>query len=196
MAPADEAELVHMVATAAAYDDGPIAFRYPRGNGLGVRLPRHGERLPIGVGRIVREGSQVAILSLGSRLAACRSAAEDLATEGVSVTVADARFAKPLDIDLLERLATTHECLLTVEEGSIGGFGSHVMNTLANVGHLAAGLRVRSLTLPDRFIEQDTPDAMLAEAGLDAHGIAAGVRALVCQRSGAHPAELRSNPEG
>ncbi len=179
MAPADEAELVHMVATAAAYDDGPIAFRYPRGNGVGVELPERGIPLPIGVGRVVRSGTQVALLSLGSRLAACESAAERLEEEGLSTTVADARFAKPLDIDLLARLATTHECLVTVEEGSVGGFGSHVMHALAEGGYLGNGLRVRSLVLPDRFIEQAAPEAMIADAGLDADGIVAGVRALL-----------------
>jgi 1-deoxy-D-xylulose-5-phosphate synthase len=152
--------------------------------------------LPIGVGRIVREGTQVALLSLGSRLAACRAAAQELAEEGISVSVADARFAKPLDIDLLERLATTHECLLTVEEGSIGGFGSHVMNALAEGGHLAAGLRVRSLTLPDRFIEQDTPDAMLTEAGLDAEGITGAVRAMLGRPTVVRAGELGPNPKG
>ena len=179
MAPSDEAELMHMVATAAAYDDGPIALRYPRGNGIGVALPERGTPLPIGVGRVVREGTQVALLALGTRLGPCLVAAERLESEGLSTTVADARFVKPLDQNLLMRLAAEHECLITVEEGAIGGFGSHVLHALAEAGALGDGLRVRSMTLPDRFIEQHTPEQMLAIAGLDADGIVATVRATL-----------------
>jgi 1-deoxy-D-xylulose-5-phosphate synthase len=176
MAPADEVELMHMVATAAAYDEGPIALRYPRGNGVGRDLPGRGTPLQIGRGRVVREGTRVALLALGTRVGACLAAAERLDAEGISTTVADARFVKPLDHDLLMRLAAEHECLVTVEEGAIGGFGSHVFHALAEAGGLSNGLRVRSLVLPDRFIEQDTPDRMLTLAGLDADGIVAAVR--------------------
>ena len=179
MAPSDEAELVDMVATAAAYDDGPIALRYPRGNGVGVDLPHRGTPLPIGLGRVVREGTRVALLALGTRLGACLAAAERLEADGLSTTVADARFVKPLDHDLLMRLATEHECLITVEEGAVGGFGSHVLHALAEAGVLGNGVRVRSMTLPDRFIEQHTPEQMLAIAGLDADGIVATVRATL-----------------
>ena len=179
MAPSDEAELVDMVATAAAYDDGPIALRYPRGNGVGVDLPHRGTPLPIGLGRVVREGTRVALLALGTRLGACLAAAERLEADGLSTTVADARFVKPLDHDLLMRLATEHECLITVEEGAVGGFGSHVLHALAEAGALGNGVRVRSMTLPDRFIEQHTPEQMLAIAGLDADGIVATVRATL-----------------
>jgi 1-deoxy-D-xylulose-5-phosphate synthase len=176
MAPADEVELMHMVATAAAYDDGPIALRYPRGNGVGRDLPARGTPLQIGRGRVVREGTRVALLALGTRVGACLAAAERLDAEGISTTVADARFVKPLDHDLLMRLVAEHECIVTVEEGAIGGFGSHVFHALAEAGALSNGLRVRSLTLPDRFIEQDTPDRMLTLAGLDIEGIVAAVR--------------------
>jgi 1-deoxy-D-xylulose-5-phosphate synthase len=179
MSPADEVELMHMVATAAAYDDGPIAVRYPRGNGIGRDLPERGTPLQIGRGRIVREGTQVALLALGTRVGACLAAAERLEADGISTTVADARFAKPLDHELLMRLAVEHECLVTVEEGSVGGFGSHVLHSLAEAGMLGTRLRVRSLTLPDLFIEQDTPDRMLAQVGLDADGIVEAVRATL-----------------
>ena len=179
MAPADELELMHMVATAAAHDDGPIALRYPRGNGVGRDLPERGTPLAIGRGRVVREGTQVALLALGTRVGPCLAAAERLDAEGISTTVADARFVKPLDHELLTRLAAEHECLITVEEGAIGGFGSHVLRALAEGGCLSNGLRVHSLTLPDRFIEQDTPDRMLTIAGLDADGIVATVRATL-----------------
>ena len=184
MAPADEAELVHMVATAAAYDDGPIAFRYPRGEGVGTEMPAEGVPLPIGRGRIVREGSTIAILSLGSRLAAATEAAEDLGARGLSTTVADARFAKPLDREMILDLARSHEVLITVEEGADGGFGSHVLTLLAREGMLESGLKVRPLTMPDRFVDQDKPERMVADAGLDAAGIVAtalkalGVEAL------------------
>lgn len=171
MAAADEAELTHMVATAAAYDEGPIAFRYPRGEGVGVELPQQGVPLEIGKGRIVKEGTQVALLSLGTRLAECLAAAELLGQRGLSTTVADARFAKPLDEALILRLAREHEVLVTVEEGSVGGFGSHVLHLLAREGLLDGGLKVRSLTLPDIFQEHGKPEAMYAEAGLDAAGI-------------------------
>jgi 1-deoxy-D-xylulose-5-phosphate synthase len=175
MAAADEAELVHMVATAAAYDDGPIAFRYPRGEGVGVEMPEVGTRLEIGRGRIVQEGSKVALLSLGTRLQECRLAADQLAAQGVSTTVADARFAKPLDEDLILRLAREHEVLVTVEEGSAGGFGAHVLHLLANKGALDRGLMVRTLVLPDVFIDQDKPERMYAQAGLDMAGITSAV---------------------
>ncbi|SFD01071.1 1-deoxy-D-xylulose-5-phosphate synthase [Bosea sp. CRIB-10] len=171
MAAADEAELTHMVATAAAYDDGPIAFRYPRGEGVGVEMPQHGVPLEIGKGRIVRQGTQIALLSLGTRLAECLSAAEQLGQRGLSTTVADARFAKPLDEELILRLAREHEVLVTVEEGSVGGFGSHVLQLLAREGVLDRGLKIRSLVLPDIFQDHNKPEAMYAEAGLDAAGI-------------------------
>jgi len=173
MAAADEAELVHMVATAAAIDDGPSAVRYPRGEGMGVPMPAEGKPLEIGKGRVVREGTKVALLSFGARLAECLKAADELAALGLSTTVADARFAKPLDIDLLLRLAREHELLLTIEEGAIGGFAAHVLQALADHGVLDRGLKVRSMVLPDRFIDQDSPAAMYAQAGLDAKGIVA-----------------------
>jgi 1-deoxy-D-xylulose-5-phosphate synthase len=173
MAAADEAELVHMVSTAVAIDDRPSALRYPRGEGLGVPLPAEGKPLEIGKGRIMREGSKVALFSFGARLGECLKAADELATYGLSTTVADARFAKPLDVDLLLRLAREHEVLLTIEEGSIGGFGSFVMQALAEHGLLDRGLKVRSMTLPDIFIDQDSPNAMYAKAGLDAKAIVA-----------------------
>jgi 1-deoxy-D-xylulose-5-phosphate synthase len=178
MAPGDEAELVHMVATAAAYEKGPSAIRYPRGEGLGVALPERGEPLPIGVGRVLREGSRVALLSLGSRLAECLAAADELNARGISTTVADARFAKPLDTALIRQLAKRHEVLITVEEGSSGGFGSAVLSFLAENGLLDTGLKARSLTLPDEFYEHDKPEKLYARAGLDAAGITA--KALSC----------------
>ena len=171
MCPADEAELVHMVATAAAYDDGPSAVRYPRGNGCGVSLPEQPEILPIGKGRVLRTGDDIALLSIGTRLAACLDAAEKLAADGVQITVADARFAKPLDTGLLAELAQNHKYLLIVEEGSPGGFAAHAINYLANHGHLDDGCRVRSVTLPDMFIDHDSQEGQLADAGLDAAGI-------------------------
>ena len=173
MAAADEAELVHMVSTAAAIDDRPSALRYPRGEGMGVPLPAEGKPLEIGKGRIVREGSKVALFSFGARLAECLKAADELATYGLSTTVADARFAKPLDVDLLLRLAREHEVLLTIEEGSIGGFGGFVMQALAEHGVLDRGLKIRSMVLPDIFIDQDSPNAMYAKACLDAKAIVA-----------------------
>ncbi|MCO5160062.1 MAG: 1-deoxy-D-xylulose-5-phosphate synthase [Mesorhizobium sp.] len=171
MAAADEAELRHMVRTAAEYDDGPISFRYPRGNGVGVEMPARGSFLEIGKGRIVREGTKVALLSFGTRLADCILAAEELDAAGLSTTVADARFAKPLDHDLLRRLAREHEVLITVEEGAVGGFGSQVMQFLAMNGLLDNGLKVRPLCLPDEFTDHAKPEKMYADAGLDAAGI-------------------------
>ena len=173
MAAADEAELMHMVATCAAYDGGPIALRYPRGEGAGVALPERGEPLSIGKGRILREGSRIAILTLGARLAEGLKAAEELAARGLSTTVADARFAKPLDRDLILRLAAEHELLITVEEGARGGFGAHVLTLLSDEGALDNGLKVRTMTLPDVFQDQDKPERMYAAAGLDAKGIVA-----------------------
>ncbi len=173
MAAADEADLVHMVATQVAIDDRPSALRYPRGEGRGVPMPEEGVPLEIGKGRILREGHKVALFSYGARLAECLKAADELAALGLSTTVADARFAKPLDTDLLLRLAREHEVLLTIEEGAIGGFGAHVLQTLAEHGALDAGLKVRCMVLPDIFIDQDTPAAMYAKAGLDARGIVA-----------------------
>ncbi len=171
MAPADEAELVHMVATAAAIDDRPSAFRYPRGEGFGVPLPAEGVPLEIGRGRILREGTAVALLSFGPRAHECLKAADQLGAFGLSTTVADARFAKPLDEDLIRRLARNHEVLVTVEEGSIGGFGSHVLRFLAEGGLLDRGLKVRTIVLPDEFIEHGKPEAMYEHAGLTASGI-------------------------
>jgi 1-deoxy-D-xylulose-5-phosphate synthase len=173
MAAADEAELVHMVATAAAHNSGPIALRYPRGEGVGLEMPERGEILPIGKGRIVKQGSQIAILSLGTRLAEALKAAEDLAARGLSTTVADARFAKPVDRDLVLKLAAEHELLITIEEGSIGGFGSHVLGLLAAEGVLDEGLKIRTMTLPDAFQDHDKPEKMYAQAGLDAKAIVA-----------------------
>jgi len=172
MAAGDEAELVHMVATAAAYDDGPIAFRYPRGEGIGVEMPERGRILDIGKGRIVREGTKLALLSLGAPLIDCLKAAEELEARGISVTVADARFAKPFDTDLVARLVREHEALVTVEHGAEGGFGAMVLHWLARTGRLDRGLPVRTMTLPDAFIEQDSPARMYAEAGLTAQDIA------------------------
>ncbi len=181
MAPSDEAELVHMVATAVAIDDRPSALRYPRGEGRGVALPEEGKPLEIGKGRIVREGTKVAILSYGTRLGECLKAADELAAQGLSTTVADARFAKPLDIDLILRLAREHEVLLTIEEGSIGGFGSFTLQALAEHGVLDRGLKVRSMVLPDLFIDHDSPNAMYAQAGLDAKAIVAKAFAALGQ---------------
>ena len=178
MCPSDEAELTHMVATAAAYDSGPIAVRYPRGNGIGVILPDQDKILPIGKGRVVQTGDNIAILSIGTRLAACLEAAEKMAADGVNITVADARFAKPLDGDLLAALASSHTHILIVEEGSPGGFAAHAINYLANHGHLDHGCRVRSLTLPDVCIDHDSQDGQLASAGLDAPGILASLQSL------------------
>ncbi len=175
MAAADEAELKHMVATAVAIDDRPCAFRYPRGEGTGVELPAEGRPLEIGKGRIVREGSAVALLSLGTRLGECLKAADQLAALGLSATVADARFAKPLDTDLIRRLVRNHEVLITVEEGAVGGFGSFVLQYLAGEGLLDRGVKVRQMVLPDVFIDHDKPEKMYELAGLNAPGIVATV---------------------
>jgi 1-deoxy-D-xylulose-5-phosphate synthase len=184
MAPADEAELMHMVATAAAHDSGPIAFRYPRGEGVGVELPERGQVLSIGVGRVLREGSRVALLSYGTRLAACLAAAEDLSMRGISATVADARFAKPLDVALLRRLAERHEAIITVEEGSRGGFGAMVMAEMSEQGLLDNGLKIRTMTLPDEFLDHAKPDQQMARAGLDAQGIVRKALACLARRGG------------
>jgi 1-deoxy-D-xylulose-5-phosphate synthase len=173
MAAADEADLVHMVATQVAYDDGPSALRYPRGEGIGIDLPEVGVPLEIGRGRIMRHGKQIALLSLGTRLAECMKAADQLAGQGFSTTVADARFAKPLDLALLRDLAASHDVLITVEEGSIGGFGSFVMHALSEEGLLDGALKVRAMVLPDEFMDHDKPDKMYARAGLDAKAIVA-----------------------
>lgn len=171
MAAADEAELKHMVRTAAAYDGGPISFRYPRGEGVGVDMPVRGDVLAIGKGRVLKQGSKVALLSFGTRLADCLGAAEELDAAGLSTTVADARFAKPLDEDLIRQLAAHHEVLITVEEGAVGGFSSQVLHFLAMNGLLERGLKVRPLVLPDSWMEQAKPETMYAKAGLDRAGI-------------------------
>jgi 1-deoxy-D-xylulose-5-phosphate synthase len=171
MAAADEAELVHMVATAAAIDDCPSAVRYPRGEGTGVALPKVGVPLPIGKGRVLRQGTTVALLSLGTRLAETLKAADQLAALGFSATVADARFMKPLDTDLIRQLAQNHKVLVTIEEGSVGGFGSHVLHYLAENGLLDHGLKVRAKVMPDIFVDQDKPETMYQRAGLSASGI-------------------------
>jgi len=173
MAPSDEAELKHMIATAAAIDDRPSAVRYPRGEGTGVELPARGQVLEIGRGRVVREGGTIALLSLGTRLGECLKAADLLAARGLSTTVVDARFAKPLDTDLIRRVAREHEVLITVEEGSMGGFGAMVLHDFAAVGLLDRGLKIRTLALPDRFIDHDAPAKQYDEAGLNASGIIA-----------------------
>ncbi len=175
MAAADEAELKHMVATAVAHTDGPIAFRYPRGEGEGVELPERGEVLELGKGRMIQEGSRVAILSFGTRLGEVMKASEALSARGISPTVADARFAKPLDAALILDLAASHEALITIEEGAIGGFGSHVSHLLAEHGVFDHGLKFRSMVLPDVFIDQSTPEDMYATAGLNAADIEARV---------------------
>jgi 1-deoxy-D-xylulose-5-phosphate synthase len=185
MAAADEAELKHMVATAAAIDDRPSALRYPRGEGTGVDLPLEGRPLEIGKGRVVREGSAVALLSLGTRLQECLKAADQLAAFGLPTTVADARFAKPLDAALVRRLAQNHEVLLTVEEGSVGGFGSFVLQYLAGEGLLDRGLKIRQMVLPDIFIDHDKPEKMYEKAGLDAAGIVATVLATLGRETSA-----------
>jgi 1-deoxy-D-xylulose-5-phosphate synthase len=173
MAAGDEADLVHMVATQVALDDCPSALRYPRGEGVGIERPLEGKPLEIGKGRILREGTSIAILSYGTRLQEAMIAADKLATYGLSVTVADARFAKPLDTDLVNRLAREHEVLITIEEGAIGGFAAQVLQHLAMAGALDKGLKIRPMIMPDRFIDQDTPEKMYEVAGLDAAGIVA-----------------------
>ena len=179
MAAADEAELVHMIRTAVEIDDAPSAVRYPRGEGVGVDMPDEGVALPIGKGRIVREGSRIALLSLGTRLAECLTAAEELDAKGISTTVADARFAKPLDRELILDLAANHEALITIEEGSVGGFGSHVLHLLATEGALDHGLKIRPMVLPDVFIDQDSPAKMYDFAGLSAPSIVATALQMV-----------------
>ncbi len=176
MAAADEAELVHMVHTAALYDDGPIALRYPRGNGTGVALPATPEKLEIGKGRIVREGKKVAILSLGTRLEEALKAADKLEAQGLSTTVADLRFAKPLDQAMIRKLCASHDVVVTVEEGAVGGLGAHVLTLASDDGLLDAGLKIRTLRLPDVFQAHDKPEKQYAEAGLDADGIVATVK--------------------
>jgi len=193
MAAADEAELMHMVATCAAIDDGPSAVRYPRGEGVGVALPERGTVLPIGRGRVLREGTSIALLSLGTRLQECLKAADELEAHGLSTTVADARFMKPLDRDLIARLAREHEVLVTVEEGSIGGFSSHVLHHLASAGLLDHGLKLRPLVLPDRFIDHDTPHNQYDEAGLAAkHIVATALAALGRMAVARHPLSARA----
>ena len=181
MSPSDEAELVHMVATAAAYDGGPIAFRYPRGEGEGVALPERGQVLPIGKGRVLREGKDVAILSLGTRLHSALSAAEHLASRGISCTVADARFAKPLDEELIRRLVRGHRMLLTIEEGAIGGFGSHVLDYIVNNDLIRVGFSVRTLKLPDLFLDHDDPVKQYERAGLNAPDIVRTIEMQLAQ---------------
>ena len=190
MAAADEAELVRMVATAAAIDDGPSAFRFPRGEGVGIEMPENPEPLEIGKGRILREGSTIALLSLGTRLEDSLNAADQLAAQGLPATVADARFAKPLDHDLITKLAREHEVLITIEEGSVGGFGSHVLKFLSDEGLLEGGLKVRTMVLPDIFIDQDKPEAMYAQAGLDADGIVRTVFAALGREQRVETGEL------
>jgi 1-deoxy-D-xylulose-5-phosphate synthase len=172
MAPSDETELMHMVATAASINDAPSMVRYPRGDGMGLTLPAKGEILPIGKGRIIRKGSAIALLSLGTRLQECLKAADELEKMGLSTTVADARFAKPLDATLIEQLIASHDVLITVEEGANGGFGAHVLALIASQGWLDNGqCCVRTLCLPDKFQEQGIPYAMYEAAGLNASGI-------------------------
>ncbi|MBV8408714.1 MAG: 1-deoxy-D-xylulose-5-phosphate synthase [Alphaproteobacteria bacterium] len=183
MAAADELELMHMVATAAQIDDRPSAFRYPRGEGMGVELPARGTPLPIGKGRILREGTKIAILNFGARLGECLVAAEDLATKGLSTTVADARFAKPLDTDLVRRLAREHEVLITIEEGAIGGFAGHVLQYLATAGLLDHGLKIRPMILPDRFIDHAAPAKQYDQAGLSAASIVSTALAALGQHA-------------
>jgi 1-deoxy-D-xylulose-5-phosphate synthase len=184
MAAADEAELMHMVATAAAHDAGPIAFRYPRGDGVGVDMPQRGQVLEIGKGRVVKEGADVALLSLGAPLAECLAAAEELEGAGISSTVADARFAKPLDTGLIDQLVRHHGTVVTVEHGAQGGFGAMVLHYLANSGQLDGGVSLRTLTLPDRFIDHASPEAMYREAGLTRADICRVVREAHARRAG------------
>jgi 1-deoxy-D-xylulose-5-phosphate synthase len=175
MAASDEAELVHRGATQVAINDRPSALRYPRGEGRGVEMPDVGVPLEIGKGRIIRQGKKVALLSFGTRRAECEKAADELAAHGLSATIADARFLKPLDEELVLKLARDHEILITIEEGSVGGFGSHVMQFVSDNGLLDGGLRMRTMVLPDVFLDHDSPNAMYARAGLDAKGIVAKV---------------------
>jgi len=188
MAAADEVELMHMVATATAIDDRPCGFRYPRGEGFGLDLPARGSVLEIGRGRVLREGGSIAILSYGARLRECLKAADELATHGLSCTVADARFAKPLDTALVERLAREHEVLITIEEGSMLGFGGLVMQHLAMRGLLDRGLKIRPMCLPDRFIDHESPRKQYDEAGLNAPQIVATALAALGQSAAVVPA--------
>jgi len=188
MAAGDEAELVHMVATCAAIDDAPSAVRFPRGDGIGVPLPETGMPLEIGKGRIVREGTTIALLNLGGRLAECLKAAQELGAYGLSTTVADARFAKPLDTDLVNRLAREHEVLITIEEGAIGGFGSFVLHHLAVTGQLDSGLKIRPMILPDLFLDHDSPNAQYETAGLNARHIVATALAALGREIAQQPA--------
>jgi 1-deoxy-D-xylulose-5-phosphate synthase len=188
MAAGDEADLVHMVSTCAAIEDGPSAVRFPRGDGMGVALPDKGVPLEIGRGRIMREGNAIALLSLGARLGECMKAAQELAAYGLSTTVADARFAKPLDTDLIKRLAREHEVLVTIEEGAIGGFGSHVLHYLAMSGMLDHGLKIRTMVLPDAFLEHDSPQAQYDQAGLNARHIVAMALAALGREIAEQPA--------
>ncbi len=194
MAAGDEAELVHMIATAVAHDQGPIAFRYPRGEGAGVEMPERGTPLEIGRGRVVREGSDVAILSFGAHLAEALAAADLLEAEGIRVTVADARFAKPLDTELIDQLMRHHGALITLEQGATGGFGALVLHYLANSGALERGRAIRTMTLPDRFIDQASPAQMYAEAGLRAADIVATVKALPARSTASGLDALRASP--
>jgi 1-deoxy-D-xylulose-5-phosphate synthase len=183
MAPADEVELMNMVATSAVIDDAPSAVRYPRGEGVGLELPKRGQVLPIGKGRIIREGTKVALLNLGTRLTECRKAADELDARGLSTTVADMRFAKPLDIEMLNMLAEEHEVLITIEEGSIGGFGSYVLHHLASAGMLDRGLKIRPMVLPDRFQDHDAPVKQYDQAELNARHIVANVLSALGQQA-------------
>ena len=191
MAAADEAELKHMVATSLAIGDHPSAFRFPRGEGFGVPLPARGRALPVGRGRVLRQGSSVALLSLGGRLQECLRAADDLAARGLSCTVADARFAKPLDEDLIGQLAAHHEVLVTIEEGAIGGFGAHVLTLLAQRGQLDNGLKVRTMTLPDLFVAHGKPEEQYADAGLQARHIVDMVLSALGRPALIRPALIR-----
>lgn len=171
MAASDEAELVHMVHTAAEYNDGPIAFRYPRGAGTGVELPQVPQKLEIGKGRIVRQGQKVAILSLGTRLAEAKKAADALEAKGLSTSIADMRFAKPLDEDLIRKMLTSHDVCITIEEGAMGGFGAHVLTIASDNGLMDAGLKIRTMRLPDIYQDHDKPELQYQKAGLDADAI-------------------------
>jgi 1-deoxy-D-xylulose-5-phosphate synthase len=179
MAAADEAELIHMVATAAAVDDAPTAFRFPRGEGVGVDMPERGTPLEIGKGRLIQEGNRVALLSFGTRLSEVQKAAETLAAKGLKPTIVDARFAKPLDVELILQLARHHEALITIEEGAVGGFGSHVAQLLAEQGVFDSGLKFRSMVLPDIFIDQANPADMYAVAAMNASDIEAKVLSVL-----------------
>ncbi len=192
MAAADEAELVHMTHTCALHDSGPIAVRYPRGAGIGIDLPEQPERLEIGKGRVVREGKTVAILSLGTRLEEAMKAAEQLEAKGLSTTVADLRFAKPLDEALIRRLLTTHEVAVTIEEGAVGGFGAHVLTLASDEGLIDGGLKLRTMRLPDTFQDQDKPEVQYASAGLDADGIVTTVLTALRHNSASVPEGARA----